>query len=105
MMDGIPFVTFTWEIEYRTYFRKDTNFKLGRREPGTEIRRTRKERDIEGRERREYLPFQSSFVPREKPASLVSFTTRQAYVSCVVVVDVRTAQFGSIMAWNWNLED
>eukprot|EP01122_Echinamoeba_exundans_P011969 TRINITY_DN4910_c0_g1_i1.p1 TRINITY_DN4910_c0_g1~~TRINITY_DN4910_c0_g1_i1.p1 ORF type:complete len:1360 (-),score=238.18 TRINITY_DN4910_c0_g1_i1:131-4210(-) len=105
MMDGIPFVTFTWEIQYRSYFREDKNYKLGLRPSDNELRYSRKELDKAGKAVRQFKPFGAEFIPFEKPTSKIMFSNRSANVSCVVVVDVRTAQYGSIMAWNWNLED
>jgi hypothetical protein len=105
MMDGIPFVTFTWDIQYRSYFREDKNYKLGVRPTDEELRYSRKEQDQAGKKVRQFKPFGAEFIPFEKPSSRTMFSNRSANVSCVVVVDVRTAQYGSIMAWNWNLED
>lgn len=104
-MDGIPFVTFQWDITYRTYMRRDKNYKIGTRDKEKEDNRSPKQMNKDGRLVRRFKPYGPEFIPLAAPWSKVVFTNKVTSVSCVVVVDVRTAQYGSIMAWNWNFMD
>lgn len=102
MKDGIPFVTFVWSVTVHEFYRHTTDFKFGDKEDEEDSIDVY---EMQAMERHTHLrPLGAKPYRALRPPDTYTWGDNKIYnIAAVVVVDVRTSQYGAIMGWNWDM--